>query len=267
MQSEEHVAIYHLSVKLITRGAGRSATAAIAYRAAERVPDERTGLVFDYSRKRGVEHTEVVLPSAVAEAAGWARDRVRLWNAAEAAENRKDSRVAREYEVALPRELKAAERLQLVRDFAREIAERHGCAIDFAIHAPHRDGDVRNHHAHVLATTRCVGRDGLGAKTDIELKDTDRAKRGLCSGRAGGHDDSRTLGRAGQRAPRRTRSRRTCRSPLARRAGRSPRAHDPQGPRGHCHRATPGTLVRRRTHARGSDRAAACRGRTRPPRA
>ncbi len=156
------MAIYHLSVKLITRGAGRSATAAIAYRAADRVPDERTGLVFDYSRKRGVEHTEVVLPSAVAESAAWARDRVRLWNAAEAAENRKDARVAREYEVALPHELKAQDRVQLVRAFAQELAERHGCAIDFAIHAPHRDGDVRNHHAHILATTRCVGGTSLG---------------------------------------------------------------------------------------------------------
>jgi hypothetical protein len=63
-RSEARVAIYHLSVKLVTRGAGRSATAAVAYRAATRVPDERTGLVFDYSRKRGVEHTEIVLPAA-----------------------------------------------------------------------------------------------------------------------------------------------------------------------------------------------------------
>jgi hypothetical protein len=178
------VAIYHLSVKLITRGAGRSATAAIAYRAADRVPDERTGLVFDYSRKRGVEHTEIVLPAGAANTAAWARDRARLWNAAEAAENRKDARVAREYEVALPHELKPQDRVQLVRTFAQEIAERYGCAVDFAVHAPHREGDMRNHHAHILATTRCVGRAGLATKTHIELKDADRAKRGLCSGRA-----------------------------------------------------------------------------------
>jgi ATP-dependent exoDNAse (exonuclease V) alpha subunit len=177
------VAIYHLSVKLVTRGAGRSATAAVAYRAATRVEDERTGLVFDYSRKRGVEHTEIVLPARCASAADWARDRARLWNAAEAAENRKDARVAREYEIALPHELDAGQRRELVRCFAREIADRHGCAIDVAIHAPHRDGDARNHHAHILATTRAVTERGLGAKTDIELKDTDRAKRGLCSGK------------------------------------------------------------------------------------
>ena len=177
------MAIYHLSVKLVTRGAGRSATAAVAYRAATRVDDERTGLVFDYSRKRGVEHTEIVLPAHCAAAAEWARDRARLWNAAESAENRKDARVAREYEVALPHELDAGQRRTLVRAFAHELAERHGCALDVAIHAPHRDGDTRNHHAHILATTRAVTERGLGAKTDIELKDADRAKRGLCSGK------------------------------------------------------------------------------------
>lgn len=177
------MAIYHLSVKLVTRGAGRSATAAVAYRAATRVPDERTGLVFDYSRKRGVEHTEIVLPARVADSAEWALNRVQLWNAAEAAENRKDARVAREYEVALPHELNTQQRRDLVRCFARELAERHGCAVDVAIHAPHREGDVRNHHAHILATTRAITDRGLGAKTDIELKDADRTKRGLCSGK------------------------------------------------------------------------------------
>ena len=182
-RSAERVAIYHLSVKLITRGAGRSSTAASAYRAADRVTDERTGLVFDYSRKRGVEHTEIVLPATVAASAGWALDRERLWNAAEAAEKRCDARVAREYEVALPHELDPAQRLALVQAFAQELADRHGGAVDFAIHAPHREGDTRNTHAHILATTRRVEPTGLGAKTDIELKDTDRAKRGLGSGR------------------------------------------------------------------------------------
>ena len=181
-QSEERVAIYHLSVKLVTRGAGRSATAAAAYRAATRVHDERTGLVFDYSRKRGVEHTEIVLPSAQREAA-WAHDRARLWNAAETAEKRKDARVAREYEVALPHELNAAQRRDLVRAFAQDLAERHGGAIDVAIHRPHREGDTRNHHAHLLATTRVVTDDGLGSKTSIEWKDADRARRGLEAGR------------------------------------------------------------------------------------
>ena len=181
-QEEERVAIYHLSVKLVTRGAGRSSTAAAAYRAATRVRDERTGLVFDYSRKRGVEHTEIVLPSTQRDA-GWAHDRERLWNAAESAEKRKDARVAREYEVALPHELNAAQRRDLVRAFAQDLAERHGGAIDVAIHRPHREGDTRNHHAHLLATTRVVTDAGLGEKTAIEWKDADRARRGLEPGR------------------------------------------------------------------------------------
>lgn len=176
------MAIYHLSVKLVTRGAGRSSTAAAAYRAATRVHDERTGLVFDYARKRGVEHTEIVLPSAQRDA-GWAHDRERLWNAAELAEKRKDARVAREYEVALPHELNAAQRRDLVRAFAQDLAERHGGAIDVAIHRPHREGDTRNHHAHLLATTRVVTDTGLGEKTAIEWKDADRARRGLEAGR------------------------------------------------------------------------------------
>jgi ATP-dependent exoDNAse (exonuclease V) alpha subunit len=85
--------------------------------------------------------------------------------------------------VALPLELNVQQRRALVRGFARELAERHGCAVDVAIHAPHREGDTRNHHAHTLATTRAVTERGLGPKTDIELKDADRTKRGLCSGR------------------------------------------------------------------------------------
>ena len=178
------VAIYHLSVKPLSRGNGRSATAASAYRAAARVRDATTGEVFDYTRKRGVEHAEVMLPTAAASVGtAWARDREKLWNAAEIAERRRDARVAREYEVALPHELSARERLNLVRAFSGELADRYGCAVDFAIHAPHREGDVRNHHAHILATTRRLEPQGLGAKTTIELKDADRAALGLTPAR------------------------------------------------------------------------------------
>ncbi|MCB5946064.1 MobA/MobL family protein, partial [Acidocella sp. KAb 2-4] len=88
-----------------------------------------------------------------------------LWNAAEAAEKRKDAKVAREYEVALPAELSAKGRADLARAFASEIVERYGVAADVAIHAPGKDGDSRNHHAHILTTTRTVGADGLGVKT------------------------------------------------------------------------------------------------------
>ena len=174
------MAIYHLSVKPVSRGGGRSATAAAAYRAAELVHDHTTGQTFDYSRKRGVEHAEIVLPTEAAQRdINWARDREALWNAAERAENRSNSRVAREYELALPHELGKAQRLELVRGFAAEIANRHGVAVDFAIHAPHREGDTRNHHAHVLATTRVIEAGGLGEKATIEWSDTNRRKAGL----------------------------------------------------------------------------------------
>lgn len=174
------MAIYHLSVKPVSRGAGRSATAAAAYRAAERIEDHTTGQVFDYTRKCGVEHSEIVLPvEAARRDINWARDRQQLWNAAEVAEKRKDARVAREYEVALPQELTKAQRLELTREFSQEIANRFGCAVDFAVHKPHREGDQRNFHAHILTTTRRIEATGLGAKTSIEWADTDRAKQGL----------------------------------------------------------------------------------------
>lgn len=174
------MAIYHLSVKPISRAGGRSATAAIAYRSAERVHDLTSGETFDYTRKRGVEHSEIVLPDSAAKRdINWARDRQALWNAAEASEKRKDARVAREYEIALPHEMTANQRVELVRGFAGELANRYGVAVDFAIHRPHRSGDERNFHAHVLTTTRQVEPAGLGAKAAIEWSDTDRAKKGL----------------------------------------------------------------------------------------
>ena len=174
------MAIYHLSVKPISRGAGRSATAAAAYRSGELVHDVSSDEVFDYTRKRGVEHTEIVLPATAAQLdINWARDRQALWNAAEVAENRSNSRVAREYEIALPHELNRAQRVALVREFAGEIADRYGVAVDFAIHAPHRSGDHRNHHAHLMATTRTVEREGLGEKVSIEWSDGNRRKAGM----------------------------------------------------------------------------------------
>ena len=175
------MAIYHLSVKSVSRGGGRSATAAAAYRSAEKVVDQTSGQVFDYTRRRGVEYAEIVLPSeAPKRDLHWAQDRESLWNAAEAAEKRKDARVAREYEIALPHELTGDQRKDLVRAFSQEVANRYGVAVDFAVHSPHRKGDDRNHHAHVMTTTRRLEATGLGAKSDIELSDADRAKRGLC---------------------------------------------------------------------------------------
>ena len=155
------MASYHLSVKSVSRATGRSAPAAAAYRTATRIENERDGLVHDYTRRCGVEDAFLVVP----EGAAWAQDRSVLWNAAEAAEKRKDAKVAREYELALPHELSPAQRRGLARGFAQEVVARFGVAADIAIHAPHPEGDQRNWHAHVLTTTRVVTAEGMGAKT------------------------------------------------------------------------------------------------------
>jgi ATP-dependent exoDNAse (exonuclease V) alpha subunit len=169
------MASYHLAVKTVSRSSGRSATAAAAYRAGVEIVDERTGLAHDYTRKQGVEHRELVLPDGAPE---WTADRAALWNAAELAETRKNSTVAREFEVALPAELDSNQRRELVLSFAREISERHGVAIDVAIHAPHRDGDQRNHHAHLLATTRRLEPKGLGEKSrELDQKQSGAVER------------------------------------------------------------------------------------------
>ncbi|MGE3149435.1 MAG: Ti-type conjugative transfer relaxase TraA [Pseudorhodoplanes sp.] len=171
------MAIYHCSMKPIARASGRSAVAAAAYRTASRILNERDGLVHDFTRKEGVEHSEIVLPTG--SDAEWARDREALWNAAEKAEVRKDARVAREFEIALPHELSAEQRVSLTRAFAQGLADRYGTAVDFAIHEPHGAGDIRNHHAHVMMTTRRVEADGLGDKTAIELKNARLLSDGL----------------------------------------------------------------------------------------
>ncbi|UXR92908.1 Ti-type conjugative transfer relaxase TraA [Agrobacterium tumefaciens] len=160
------MAIYHLSTKPVSRSSGRSAVASAAYRCAVLLVNQRDGLVHDFTHKEGVEHSEIVLPQGVS--ADWALDRSKLWNAAEFAEKRKDARVAREFEIALPHELSPEGRLKAARAFAQDLANRYGAAVDFAIHSPSEHGDIRNYHAHVLMTTRQVGKAGLGEKTVLE---------------------------------------------------------------------------------------------------
>ncbi|MCZ7489092.1 Ti-type conjugative transfer relaxase TraA [Rhizobium rhizogenes] len=162
------MAIYHLSTKPVSRSSGRSAVASAAYRCAVLLINHRDGLVHDFTRKEGVEHKEIVLPEGLS--ADWALDRSALWNAAEFAEKRKDARVAREFEIALPRELSPEGRLKAARACAQDLANRYGAAVDFAIHSPGEHGDIRNYHAHVLMTTREVRQAGLGEKTRLEHK-------------------------------------------------------------------------------------------------
>lgn len=156
------MAIYHLSVKTVSRSKGRSATAAAAYRAGVEIADQRTGEVHDYSRKSGVAHREIILPDG---ADPKFEDRSTLWNEAEASEKRKNSTVAREYEVALPSELDPERRKALTHEFGEWLSERFGVGVDVAIHEPGREGDQRNHHAHVLTTTRKIEGGELTEKT------------------------------------------------------------------------------------------------------
>jgi Ti-type conjugative transfer relaxase TraA len=171
------MAIYHLSTKIISRRTGKSAMASAAYRSGGRLEDKRLGKTFDYTRRQGVDATEIVLPrGAVAD---WALDREQLWNAAEKAEKRHDARVAREIEVSLPHELSGEDRRALAREFAQGLADRYGVAVDVASHAPDPEGDARNWHAHLMLTTRQVLSDGLGRKSSLEMHDFDRAAKDI----------------------------------------------------------------------------------------
>ena len=164
------MAIYSASVKTVSRGGGRSATAAAAYRNGEEITDERTGEVHDYRRRTGVEHVASFAPEGMAP-----QPSAELWNRAEAAEVRKNARVAREVLVALPAELTPAQRRELAQGIAQALADRYGTAGTLAVHTPDREGDQRNHHAHILMTTRRLEPTGeLGEKT----RELDDVKRG-----------------------------------------------------------------------------------------
>lgn len=151
------MAIFHLSVSTIGRRAGRSATAAAAYRAGERVQDVRTNTIHDYSGRTDVAATQILTPP---DAPTWANDRQSLWNAAELAERRVDARVAREITLALPRELPPDVARDVVLGFVQEHCVAQGMVADVAIH----DEGGTNPHCHILLTTRTITEDGFGLK-------------------------------------------------------------------------------------------------------
>lgn len=168
------MAIFDWSLQTITRSAerapSRSAVAAAAYRSGTCLRDHRTGAEHDFTQRRGIYST-IVLPPGIAAPSlvrpgSRSELRSRLWNAAEAAETRRNSVVAREITLALPHELSPDDGRRLARVYAGHIAKTFGVAVDFAVHPPSRNGDQRNVHAHVLFTTRRVS-DGLsfGKKT------------------------------------------------------------------------------------------------------
>ena len=155
------MAIYRFEAKVIARSQGRSATASAAYRAGESIDDERTGIVFDYTRKRGVLYSEIFTPP---NTPAWMEDRAQLWNAVEKAEKRKDAQLARDLLLSLPHELTHGQRRDLVREFVMAEFVAQGMIADVAIHAPDRQADERNHHAHVLLTMRELASNGFGKK-------------------------------------------------------------------------------------------------------
>ncbi|WP_166653936.1 MobQ family relaxase [Tahibacter aquaticus] len=155
------MAIFYVDLKVFSRSQGHTATAAAAYRAGVRIKDERTGLVHDYRKRTGVVSVAMRAP---ADAPEWACDPFKVWSAAEMAELRANARVARELLVALPAELDASQRSDLAEAIAQSLVDRYGVAVMIAIHGPGKGGDDRNHHAHLLMTTRTLRAEGFGPK-------------------------------------------------------------------------------------------------------
>src|SRR3984893_5290778 len=174
------MAIFRLQITSIARGSGPSSVGAAAYRAGERIRDDRTNEVHNHSRRKDVSHSEIMLPGHVSgENMDWARNRASLWNSVENAETRKNSRVATEIQVTLPFELPPARRLEMARTFSQEIASNYRVAVDLAVHDPRPSGDPRNFHAHLLLTTREVSPAGLGAKAGLDMQTSERVRLGL----------------------------------------------------------------------------------------
>jgi Ti-type conjugative transfer relaxase TraA len=155
------MAIYHLHVKVIGRKSGSSAVASAAYRSASRLRDDRLERSHDFSNKRGVVHSEVMLPENAPEQ--WS-DRERLWNDVEAFEVRKDAQLAREIEFALPREMTQAQGIELARDFVQAEFVDQGMIADLNVHWDMAEDGTPKPHAHVMLTMRSVDEDGFGPK-------------------------------------------------------------------------------------------------------
>ena len=149
------MSIYHLSVKVISRSDGRSAVACAAYRSGEKLTCDYYGKEQDYTKKTGVEHTQIYAPENTQEEL---LDRQTLWNTVEKSERRKDALLAREFEIAFPQELNKEQRQAMLNELCQDLVKRHGVIVDAAIHAPHTDGgsDKRNYHAHIMFTTRAI---------------------------------------------------------------------------------------------------------------
>lgn len=156
------MAIYHCSIKIISRGKGKSAVAAAAYRSGEKLINNYDGIVHDYTRKSGIAHTEILLPS---HAPPDFQNRSALWNSVEKIEKSKNSQLAREIELAIPKELNREQQISLVREYVNDNFVAVGMCADIAVH----DKSDGNPHAHIMLTMRPLEQDGTwGAKSRKE---------------------------------------------------------------------------------------------------
>lgn len=154
------MAIYHFSAQVISRSQGRSSVAASAYRSSEKLLDERTGEEHDFTRKSDVIEKEILLPTG---APSWMSDRATLWNGVEVAEVRQDAQLAREINVALPKELNAEQNWTLLKDFVQKEFVDQGMVADVAFHRGHKGGEEQP-HGHIMLSMREVTPDGFGPK-------------------------------------------------------------------------------------------------------
>ena len=155
------MAIYHFSSKIISRSNGKSAIVSAAYRAGEKLYDERQEKIVDYSRKQDVMFKEVFLPEGAPK---WMADREKLWNAVEKVERRKDAQLARELHFSLPRELSKEQNVELAKEFVKNEFVARGMIADLCIHDGMAKDGGEQPHAHVMLTLREVAEEGFGLK-------------------------------------------------------------------------------------------------------
>ncbi len=151
------MAIYYFNASVISRSKGRSATASAAYRAGEKIIDERTGEIHDYRQKKGVDEKIILAPNSAPD---WVFDRALLWNEVERVERRRNSQVAREIKLAIPVELNRNQQLELVKEFVTEQFVSQGMVADVTFH----DLNRHNPHAHIMLTMRNIDEKGFSLK-------------------------------------------------------------------------------------------------------
>ena len=160
------IAIYHCNIGIVSRGKGKSAVAAAAYRSGEKITNEWDGMTHDYTRKRGVVHTEILLPPHAPPSFS---DRATLWNSVELYEKTGNAQLAREIDAALPIELSREEQIRLVREYCSSQCVSRGMCVDFAIH----DTDSGNPHCHIMLTMRPLDERGAWAAKSKKEYDLD----------------------------------------------------------------------------------------------